>query len=115
MDPLDTKMTTFRTPMGNFHYTIMSFSLKNVGSFYQCAMTAIFHDMVRDYLEDYVDNIVVKPMEEHHQTTALREVFTRCRQYKFVDALKCAFGISSEKFSGFTIHRKKNRPRSCQS
>ena len=56
----DAKKTTFRTPMGNFYYTVMPFELKNAGATYQRAMTAIFHDMMHQELEDYVDDIVVK-------------------------------------------------------
>ena len=31
----DAEKTAFRTPMGNFYYTMMSFGLKNVGVTYQ--------------------------------------------------------------------------------
>ena len=30
----DAKKTAFRTPIGNFYYTVMSFCLKNVGATY---------------------------------------------------------------------------------
>lgn len=29
IDPCNAKKTTFRTPMGNFHYTVMHFGVKN--------------------------------------------------------------------------------------
>ena len=38
--------TAFRTPIGNFYYTVMPFGRKNVGATYQRTMTAIFHDMM---------------------------------------------------------------------
>ena len=38
----DAEKTAFRTPMGNFYYTVMPFGLKNAGATYQRAMTAIF-------------------------------------------------------------------------
>ena len=60
MAPKDAEKTAFRTPMGNFYYTVMPFRLKNTGTTYQQAMTAIFHDMMYQELEDYVDDIVVK-------------------------------------------------------
>ena len=56
----DVEKTAFRTPMGNFYYTVMPFGLKNAGVTYQRAMTAIFHDLMHHELEDYVDDIVVK-------------------------------------------------------
>ncbi|XP_028055176.1 uncharacterized protein LOC114259368 [Camellia sinensis] len=42
----DAEKTVFRTPLGNFFYTVMPFRLKNAGATYQKAMTAIFHDMI---------------------------------------------------------------------
>ena len=42
----DAEKTAFRTPMGNFYYTVMPFRLKNADATYQRAMTAILHDMM---------------------------------------------------------------------
>uniref|UniRef100_A0A2N9EQZ9 Uncharacterized protein n=1 Tax=Fagus sylvatica TaxID=28930 RepID=A0A2N9EQZ9_FAGSY len=55
----DAEKTSFRTPIGNFYYTVMPFGLKNAGATYQRTMTAMFHDMMHCEIEDYVD-IVVK-------------------------------------------------------
>ena len=60
MAPKDAEKTAFRTPMGNFYYTVMPFGLKNAGATYQRVIIAIFHDMMHQELEDYVDDIVVK-------------------------------------------------------
>ena len=67
MTPKDAEKTAFRTPIGNFYYTVMPFGLKNAGATYQRAMTAIFYDTMHQELEDYVDDIVVKSRkrEEH--------------------------------------------------
>ena len=46
----DAEKTAFRTPIGNFYYTMMLFGLKNVGEPYQRTMTAIFHDMIHQEL-----------------------------------------------------------------
>ena len=56
----DVEKTAFRTPIGNFYYTVMPFDLKNVGATYQQTMTTIFHDIIHEEMEDYVDDIVVK-------------------------------------------------------
>ena len=56
----DVEKTAFRTLIRNFYYTVMPFSLKNVGAIYQRTMTAIFHDMMHKKMEDYMDDIVVK-------------------------------------------------------
>ena len=60
MSPKDVAKIAFRTPIGNFYYTVMLFGLKNADATYQRAMTAIFHDMMHKEIEDYVDDIVVK-------------------------------------------------------
>ena len=56
----DAEKTAFRTPIGNFYYTVMPFDLKNTGATYQRTMTAIFHDMMHKEMEYYVEDIVVK-------------------------------------------------------
>ena len=60
MSPSDAEKKTFKTPFGNFYNTVMSFGLKNVGTTYQQAMAMIFHDMMHECMEDYVDDIIVK-------------------------------------------------------
>ena len=107
MAPKDAEKTTFKTPMGNFYYTVMPFGLKNVGATYQRAMTAIFHDMMQQELEDYVDDIVVKSKKREEHFYVLKRVFERCRAFKQrMNPLKCAFGVSSGKFLGFLVHSK---------
>uniref|UniRef100_A0A2N9I0L2 Integrase catalytic domain-containing protein n=1 Tax=Fagus sylvatica TaxID=28930 RepID=A0A2N9I0L2_FAGSY len=46
MSTRDAEKTAFRTPIGNFYYTVMPFGLKNAGATYQRTMTAMFHDMM---------------------------------------------------------------------
>lgn len=48
----DAKMTTSKTPFGNFYHILMIFGLKNAGVTYQRAMHAIFHDMIHEKRED---------------------------------------------------------------
>ncbi|XP_023883672.1 uncharacterized protein LOC111995960 [Quercus suber] len=107
MSPKDAEKTVFRTPTGNFYYTMMPFGLKNAGATYQQAMTAIFHDVMHQELEDYVDDIVVKSKKREEHFCVLRRVFRRCRAFKLrMNPLKCAFGVSSGKFLGFLVHSR---------
>lgn len=103
----DAMKTAFRSPFGNFHHIVMPFGHKNVGATYQRAMTALFHDMMHDIMEDYIDNIVVKPKKKDDSISHLKQAFQRCRQFKLrMNPLKCAFRVSSGKFLGFIIYRK---------
>ena len=70
-------------------------------------MTAIFHDMMHHKVEDYVDDIVVKPRRQEDHDKLLRKVFERCRLFRLrMNPLKCAFGVSTRKFLGFLAHSK---------
>ena len=106
MLPKEAAKTAFRTPIGNFYYTVMPFGLKNAGATYQRAMTTIFHDMMHKEIEDYVDDIVEKSKARENHFDVLRKVFERCRIYKLcTNPLKCAFGVSVGKFLGFLVHQ----------
>ncbi|XP_028077305.1 uncharacterized protein LOC114279278 [Camellia sinensis] len=106
MAPKDAPKTAFRTPIGNFFYTVMPFGLKNAGATYQRAMTAIFHDMLHKSLECYIDDLVVKSKEEISHLRDLQRVFERCKKYRLrMNPLKCAFGVTAGKFLGCIAHR----------
>ncbi len=102
MSPKDAEKTTFRMPIRNFYYTVMSFGLKNAEAMYQRTMTAMFHDMMHREIKDYVDDIVVKSKTRKDHFGILKKVFERCRLYKLkMNPLKCAFEVSTGKFLGF--------------
>jgi hypothetical protein len=107
MSTKDAKKTAFRTPIGNFYYTVMPFGLKNAGATYQRTMTAMFHDIMHKEIEDYVDDIVVKSKKREDHLETLRKVFDRCWLYKLkMNPLKCAFGVSAGKVLGFLVHNR---------
>ena len=103
----DAEKTAFRTPIGNFYYTVMLFGFKNTGATYQRTMTAMFHDMMHREIEDYVDDIVVKSKKREDHLAVLRKVFERCRLYQLkMNPPKCTFGVSAGKFLGFLVHQR---------
>ena len=107
MSSKDAAKIAFRTPIGNFYYTVMPFGLKNADATYQRAMTAIFHDMMHKEIEDYVDDIFVKSKTKGDHLAILRKVFERCQLYKFcMNPLKCAFGVTVGKFLGFLVNQR---------
>ena len=77
MSPKDVEKIAFKTPIGNFYYTVMLFGLKNAGATYQHTMTTIFHEMMLRELEDYMDDIVVKSKTREDHVQILRKVFER--------------------------------------
>ena len=51
---------TFISPNPNYHYTVMSFGLKNARTTYQQMMTRMFRDKIGHTIEVYIDDMVVK-------------------------------------------------------
>ena len=103
----DVEKTAFRTPIRNFYYTMMPFSLKYAGATYQRTMTTIFHDMMHKEMEDYMDDIVVKSKTRTRHFHTLEQVFERSRKYKLrMNPIKCAFGVSTGNFLGFLVHHR---------
>ncbi|GJT79063.1 reverse transcriptase domain-containing protein [Tanacetum coccineum] len=57
--PEDQKKTTFTCPYRTFAYRRMPFGLCNALATFQRCMMAIFHDMVEDFMEVFMDNFSV--------------------------------------------------------
>jgi hypothetical protein len=103
----DMSKMTFRCPgfIGLFEWVVMTFGLKNDGATYQRAMNLIFHDLVGIILEIYVDDVIVKSNSMNNHLADLRLALKRMRRYELkINPIKCAFGVSSDKFLGFIIH-----------
>ena len=56
----DQEKTAFVTPVGNYHYKVMPFGLKNAGSTYQRMMSRMFESQLGKNIEIYIDDMVVK-------------------------------------------------------
>ena len=103
----DQEKTAFVIPIGNYHYKVMPFRLKNAGSIYQRMMTRMFKSLLGKNIEIYIDDMVVKrKMVSEHQGD-LRIIFEVLRNYKLrLNASKCSFGVGSGKFLGYMVtHR----------
>ncbi|GJY54341.1 reverse transcriptase domain-containing protein [Tanacetum coccineum] len=55
--PEDQEKTTFTCPYGTFAYRRMPFGLCNATATFQRCMTAIFHDMVEDFMEFFMEDL----------------------------------------------------------
>jgi hypothetical protein len=103
----DASKTAFTCPgfIGLFEWVVMTFGLKNDGATYQRAMNLIFHELLGDTMEVYIDDIVVKLAEFGSHIADLRKAFDKMRRYGVkMNPHKCAFGVSAGKFLGFIIN-----------
>ena len=103
----DQEKTAFVTPVGNYHYKVMHFGLKNVGSTYQRMMTKMFEPQLGKNVKVYIDDMVVKSKLVSEHVTDLTSIFENLREHKLhLNASKCSFGVGSEKFLGYMVtHR----------
>ncbi|KAM2803042.1 hypothetical protein PS2_046270 [Malus domestica] len=70
-------------------------------------MQKIFNDMLHKNVECYVDDMVVKTKKRSDHLKDLRVVFERLRKYNLkMNPLKCAFGVTSEKFLSFIVKHR---------
>ena len=82
----------------------MPFDLKNAGATYQRLLNHVFHPQIKQNVEVYVDDMLVKSLDEEKHLDDLQETFDTLRRnnMKLIPS-KCAFGISSGKFLGFMV------------
>ncbi|KAM1405500.1 hypothetical protein ACFX2F_000328 [Malus domestica] len=109
MAPEDIHKTAFRCPghVGAYEYLVMPFGLKNAGATYQRAMNAIFHDLIGQSMEVYIDDIVVKSKTEEQHLEDLRQALARMKIHKLkMNPKKCEFGVRAGNFLGFLVHQR---------
>ena len=80
--PGDQGKTAFMTPIGNYHYKVMPFSLKNAGSTYQKMMTRMFELRLGKSIEVYIDDMVVKSKVVSEHVGDLSVIFNILRKRK---------------------------------
>nr|XP_023871671.1 uncharacterized protein LOC111984280 [Quercus suber] len=71
----------FVTPIGNYHYKVMPFGLKNAGATYQTMMTRMFEPQLAKNVEIYIDDIVVKSKVESEHVNDLKNIFAILRKH----------------------------------
>ena len=103
----DQEKIAFVTPTGNYHYKLMSFSLKNAGSTYQRMMTRIFEPQLGKSIKIYVNDMVVKSKVVSEHLGDLDNTFNVLRKHKMhLNASKYSFDVGSGKFLGYMVtHR----------
>jgi ribonuclease HI len=100
----DRKHTTFVTVDGLYCYVVMPYGLKNALRTFIRAMSKTFGDLIRDKVEIYVDDIVVKTRRGSTLVEDLTLVFDKLRAMRTkLNPNKCVFGVSTRKLLGFLV------------
>nr|GEX79476.1 reverse transcriptase domain-containing protein [Tanacetum cinerariifolium] len=82
IDPKDLERTTFTCPYGTFAYKRMSFGLCNAPGTFQRCMMEIFHDMIEQTMEVFMDDFLVFGNSFSTCLTNLERMLKRCEDTK---------------------------------
>jgi hypothetical protein len=103
----DRKHTAFVTVDGLYCYVVMPYGLKNALPTFVRAMSKTFGDLIRDRVQVYVDDIVVKTKRGSTLVEDLTLVFDKLWATRTkLNPDKCVFGVSAGKFMGFLVSHR---------
>ncbi|GJY17057.1 reverse transcriptase domain-containing protein [Tanacetum coccineum] len=92
--PEDQEKTTFTCPYGTFAYKRMPFGLCNAPATFQRCMTAIFHELIEDSMEVFMDDFSVFGSSFDHCLKNLEKMLKRCEETNLVlNWEKCHFMV----------------------
>ncbi|GJW02737.1 reverse transcriptase domain-containing protein [Tanacetum coccineum] len=84
-----------------------SFWAKNAGATYQRLVDKVFESQIRRNMEAYVDDMVIKSMDETYMITDIRETFERLRKINMkLTSKKCSFGMEEGQFLGHIVSKQ---------
>ena len=79
LDEANQEKASFITNQGLFCYKVMPFDLKNAGSTYQRLVNHMFRPQIGRNVEVYVDDMLVKSLDEGSHLDDLEETFETLR------------------------------------
>jgi hypothetical protein len=90
--PFDVPKTSFTTKYGLYEFTVMSFSLTNVPTFFMYMMNNVFMDYLDKFVVAFIDDILIYSQSEQEHADHLRKVLQRLREHQLYAKLsKCEF------------------------
>ncbi|GKC38350.1 reverse transcriptase domain-containing protein [Tanacetum coccineum] len=84
INPIDQEKTTFTCPFGTYAYRRMPFGLRNASATFQRCMLAIFHDMIEESVEVFMDDFSVFGSSFDHCLNNLDKMLQRCEDAHLV-------------------------------
>ena len=104
MNPHDLEKTAFITDRGTYCYKVMPFGLKNAGATYQRLVNRMFSEQLGKTMEVYIDDMLVKSLDEHDHVSHLEECFARLNLHNMkLNPAKCRFAVASGEFLGYLV------------
>ncbi|GJT01154.1 reverse transcriptase domain-containing protein [Tanacetum coccineum] len=106
IDPQDQEKTTFTCPYGTFAYRRMPFGLCNAPGTFQRCMMAIFHDMIGEIMEVFMDDFSIFGDSFSSCLSRLDKMLKRCEETNLVlNWEKCHFMVKEGIVLGHKISK----------
>jgi hypothetical protein len=100
----DEEHTAFITVDGLFYYVSVPYGLKNALLTFVCVLHKIFRDLIRDLIEVYIDDIIIKIKSRSSMLDNITIVFDKLRSTRTkLNPDKCVFRVSVGKLLGFLV------------
>ena len=107
MDKSDQEKMSFISSQGLFCYKVIPFGLTNAGATYQRLVNHMFRPQIERNMEVYVDDMLVRSLDEQKHQDDLQETFDTLKRYNMrLNSSKCVFRVSFGKFLGFMVSHK---------
>jgi hypothetical protein len=100
----DIPKTTFITRYGLYEYTVMSFGLTNVPSYFMYLMNKVFMEYLDKFMVVFIDDILIFSKNEEEHNRHLCMVLQKLRENQLYAKLnKCVFCLKEDSFLGHII------------
>nr|GEV51195.1 reverse transcriptase domain-containing protein [Tanacetum cinerariifolium] len=94
IDPMDQEKTTFTCPFRTYTYRRMPFGLCNAPTTFQRCMLAIFHDMIKESVEVFMDDLSFFGNSFNKCLNNLHKMLQCCKDaYLLLNYVKCHFMV----------------------
>ena len=81
--------------------------VKNAGATFQQMVFKVFKDLIWSTMEVYVDDMLVKSVQQTDHIQHLDKIFDLLRQYKVkLNPEKCILGVAFEKILGYLVTQR---------
>lgn len=104
MDPASEDLTTFITAMGSYKYRVLPFGLTNGPASYQHYMNDVLLPFLNDFVQAYLDDIIIYSRTRKEHTKHVRMVLEKLREAGLqVDIRKSEFYVQETMFLGLLV------------
>ncbi|GJY03579.1 reverse transcriptase domain-containing protein [Tanacetum coccineum] len=104
IDPIDQEKTTFTCPFGTYAYRRMPCGLCNAPATFERCMLAIFHDMIEESVEVFMDDVSVFGSSFDHCLNNIDKMLQRCKDAHLVlNWEKCHFMVKEGIVLGYKV------------